>query len=164
VTRSTLRQSKPRVSRMVLRRMPQHATAIVSRAVKRTTVGWSRKTFYSLHCSRNSRNIELLSSFVHSLRPRLLFSQTNFVRPSKTQCLGTPTNSIFFFDCIVSVRDVEIRQLGKSMGGRAKCRTARSSSRKCLDHMASRSSTQTLMFPERATPLCVLEDMKMLLQ
>jgi len=97
MTRSTLRQSKPRVSRMVLRRMPQHATAIVSRAVKRTTVGWSRKTFYSLHCSRNSRNIELLSSFVHSLRPRLLFSQTNYVRPSKTQCLVTPTNSIFFF-------------------------------------------------------------------
>ena len=59
-----------------------------------------------------------------------------------------------FFECIVSVRDVQIRQLGKSMVVQAKCRTARSSSRKCLDHMASKPSTQTLMFPGRATVMC----------
>jgi hypothetical protein len=69
---------------------------------------------------------------------------------------------IFFviFVYIVSVRDVQIRQLGKSMGGQAKCRTARSSSRKGLDHMASKPSTQTLMFPGRTNPLCVSEVVK----
>jgi hypothetical protein len=48
------------------------------------------------------------------------------------------------------------------MGGRAKCRTARSSSRKCLDHMTSNPSTQTLMFPGRGSPLCSSEVVKML--
>jgi hypothetical protein len=48
------------------------------------------------------------------------------------------THELFsFFECIVSVRDVEIRQLGKSMGGRGKCRTSRSSSRKSLDQPQS---------------------------
>ncbi len=72
------------------------------------------------------------------------------------------THELFsFFECIVSVRDAQIRQLGKSMGGHAKCRTARSSSRKCLDHMTSKPSTQTLMFPVRASPLCASEVVKM---
>ena len=39
------------------------------------------------------------------------------------------------------------------MGGRAKCRTVRSSSRKCLDHILSNPSTQTLMFPGRTSLL-----------
>ncbi len=72
------------------------------------------------------------------------------------------THKLFsFFECIVSVRDVQIRQLGKSMGGQAKCRTARSSNRKCLDHMTSKSSTQTLMFPGRSSRLCASEVVKM---
>jgi hypothetical protein len=51
--------------------------------------------------------------------------------------------------------------VGKIIGGREKCRTSRSSIRKCLDHMTSKPSTQTLMFPERASPLCASEDVKM---
>ncbi len=72
------------------------------------------------------------------------------------------THELFsFFEYIVSVRDVQIRQLGKNMGGQVKCRTVRSSRRKCLDHMSSKPSTQTLMFPGRASPLRVSEVVKM---
>ncbi len=72
------------------------------------------------------------------------------------------THELFsFFKCIVSVRDVQIRQLGKILGGRVKCRKTRSSSRKCLDHMSSKSSTQTLMFPGRVNPLWASEVVKM---
>jgi hypothetical protein len=71
------------------------------------------------------------------------------------------THELFsFFEYIVSVRDVQIRQLGKNMGGQVKCRTARSSRRKCLDHMSSNPSTQRLMFPGRVRPLCASEVVK----
>jgi hypothetical protein len=48
-----------------------------------------------------------------------------------------------------------------NLGGRAKCRTVRSSSRKCLDHMTSNPSPQTLIFPGRVNPFCGSEDVKM---
>ena len=53
-------------------------------------------------------------------------------------------------------------KVGQEYGCRVKCRTARSSIRKCLDHMSWKPSTQTLMFPGHGIPLCVSEDVKML--